>query len=930
VGRPWIAAGIVVATLLALGAQTSIVARTGFFLGDFRAFYCAARVASQGANPYRTEPLRTCERAVVPLAFYRKNPNVTIPAPLPGYAIAALIPFSLLPFGVAATLWLALLLLAWLASVATLKRFAGISWETSLAVFALSLGALSLPFGEVVPLAVGCTCVAAYAAWSGRWRLAAIFAAGAMIEPHLGLPVCLALAVWAPATRWVLALAFIALAALSFGVLGPSVNLEYFSSVLPAHALSEVTRDTQYSLSAILAAIGVAPGAALRAGALWYVAMLLGGIFVAGKLAKETRNPAFIVCVPPAFAVFGGSFIHITQIAAAVPAATLLACCAAARYRNAAIVALLLLAIPWGWVVSPALIVAPFVPAAYLAWRFWEKNTTVVLLTGLAVALMVFGLQHLYTFSGPHFGVHGLAPAIDPRLPEASWSGYSRAGSAGSLAAWAVRIPTWAGLALLLVMLAQQARAFRVRAAFAPAIIVAILCTIVPIALQFGGDRSSGWLGVDFRAYYCASLAQRERLNPYFAASLHACEASTPSPYYRVPPNVTVPAPYPPYVMALLAPLTLLPFPAAAVVWWIAMAIAIGLAVYSLSAITGQVLPVALGALGLSLGLTSFSTGNMMPLGLAAIVVAALCVQRGRLAFAVVAVTLAMVEPQIALPAALAFFVAYPAIRVRLALGMALLGVVAVVGGGWAQTLAYVTSVVPAHALAEVSRDNQYSLATLVAAAGVPDGIAVLIGSLSYLAMIAVGVLIAMRLARRYDEPALILLVPPALSLLGGSFVHTGEIAAAVPAALLLFARATAYRGWLLASLVMLAVPWMNATSVATFLAPLFPVGYLVYVLWDRDRTLALAAALASFVVIAGLFHLAATSAGGVVHAHAYPPIDPRLAEASWRSFVLSDSTNNPVMWLLRLPTWLGLLFLAVPAVLLVRKPAVALSAVTA
>jgi hypothetical protein len=64
VGRPWIAAGIVMATLLALGAQTSIVARTGFLLGDFRAFYCAARVASQGANPYRTEPLRTCEQAV--------------------------------------------------------------------------------------------------------------------------------------------------------------------------------------------------------------------------------------------------------------------------------------------------------------------------------------------------------------------------------------------------------------------------------------------------------------------------------------------------------------------------------------------------------------------------------------------------------------------------------------------------------------------------------------------------------------------------------------------------------------------------------------------------------------------------------------------------------------------------------------------------
>jgi hypothetical protein len=928
VGRPWIAAGIVVATLLALGAQTSIVTRTGFFLGDFRAFYCAARVASQGANPYRTEPLSACERSILPAAFYQKHPGVTIPAPLPGYAIAALIPFSLLPFGVAATLWVALLLLAWFACVATLTRFAGITWEMSLATFALSLGALSLPFGEVVPLAVGCTCVAAYAAWSGRWRLAAIFAAGAMIEPHLGLPVCLGLAIWAPPTRWLLAVCFVALAALSFGFLGPSVNLEYFSSVLPAHALSEVTRDTQYSLSAILAAIGMAPGAALRAGALWYLAMLLGGIFVGGKLAKETRNPAFIVCVPPAFAVFGGSFIHITQIAAAVPAATLLACSAQARYRNASIVALLLLTIPWGWVVSPALIVAPFVPAAYLAWRFWEKNTRVVLLTGLAAAVMVFGLQHLYTLSGPHFGMQGIAPAIDPRLPEASWSGYSRAGSAGSLAAWAVRIPTWAGLALLVAMLVQQSRAFQVRAAFAPAVIVAILCTIVPIALQFGGDRASGWLGVDFRAYYCASLAQREHLNPYFVTSLHDCEASTPSPYYHVPPNVTVPAPYPPYVMALLSPLTLLPFPVAAVVWWIGLAIAIGLAACGLSAITGQVLSVALGALGLSLGLTSFSTGNMMPLGLTLIVVAALCVQRGRLAFAVVAATLAMVEPQIALPAALAFFIAYPAMRLRLAFGVALLGALAVVSGGWAQTLAFVTSVVPAHALAEVSRDNQYSLATIAAAAGVPDGTAVLIGSLSYVTMIAAGVLVAMRLARRYDEPAFVLLVPPAFSLLGGSFVHTAEIAAAVPAALLLFARASDYRGWLLASLVVLAVPWMNATSLALFLAPFFPVAYLVYVLWHRDRTLALGSALASCAVIAGLFHLAATSAGGSpAHAHAYPPIDPRLAEASWRSFVLNASTNNPVMWLLRLPTWLGLLLLAVPALLLASKHHVALSA---
>lgn len=918
----WIAAGVIVATLLSVGAQTAVVTRSGFFLGDFRAFYCAARVASRGADPYRTQPLGACERSIGPATFFRKNPGVTIPAPLPGYAIAALIPLCLLPFAVAAGLWIALLLIAWLACIAALTRCAGVSWQSSLAVFALSLGALSLPFGEVVPLAVGCTCAAAYAAWKGRWRMAAVFAAGAMIEPHLGLPVCVALVVWAPATRWLLALCLGALAALSLVALGPSVNLEYFASVLPAHALSEVTRDTQYGLSAVLAAIGVASGGAIRAGGVWYLAMLVAGTVVGGRLAKQTGNAAFIVCAPPAFAVFGGSFIHITQIAAAVPAATMFASYAQRPYRTAAVVALLLLVVPWGWVVSPALIVAPLVPVGFLAWRYWESNPRLVLVAALVAAAMVFGLQHLYTLPPHALGVHGVNPIIDSRLPEASWSAYSRHGSAGSLASWAVRIPTWIALAMLAFMLARTARVLRVSRKLAPAMALAIVCTIVPIAAQFYGDRSSGWLGVDFRAYYCASLAQREHANPYFTQSLHGCEAATPSPYYRVGSNVTIPAPYPPYVMALLAPLTLLPFGTAIALWWIAIAIAISLAVYALSAISGQPLPVAVGALGLSMGLTSLASGNMLPLGLGAVVIAAFCVARGRLVLGAATIALAMVEPQIALPAALAFFIAYPAIRLALLSAIALWGVLSVAGGGLPQTVAYLTSVIPAHALAEVSRDNQYSLATIVAAAGVPDRAAVLLGSISYLVMTAVGVVVAIRLARRYEEPALILLVPPAFSLLGGSFVHTAEIAAAVPAALLLFTRAAAYRGWLLGALVLLAVPWMNATSAATFVAPFFPVAYLVYTLWRRDRALALGAALASLVAIATLFWLAASSPGhAVVAEHFYPPIDPRLAEASWRAFVLSNSTNNPVMWLLRLPTWLGLLSLAVPSVLLARQP---------
>ncbi len=684
-------------------------------------------------------------------------------------------------------------MLAWIACIAALARCANVSWEIGLGVFALSLGVISLPFGEVVPVALAFICLAAYCTWNGRPRAAAICAAGAMIEPHLGLPVCVALGVWRPQTRFVLVLSLGALGALSLALIGPAANLEYFTSVLPAHALSEVTRDTQYSLTAVLSAAGVSQRVAVRVGMLWYGAMLVAGTLAAGMLAKKTRNAAFLVCVPPAFAVFGGTFIHITQIAAALPAAVLLAAYSSGRYRALAIVALLALAVPWVWAISPALIVAPAFPVGYLAWRYWNGNARVALLAGLGAAVLEFGLMEL-AVAAPHAGGHAVLPAIDPRLAEASWSLFAHRSSTNSIAAWLLRLPTWAALALLLGLTMREAGVLRfglrrLDLRRAPAIALAAVCTLLPMSAQLYGDRSGGWLMVDFRAYYCASLAQRAEMNPYFVQPLHDCERSTPAPYYRAPPNVTVPAPYPPYVLALLAPLTFLPFGAAAIVWWILLAFAGALAVYALARVSGEPLLVSWAALALSMGLTSFSSGNIAPLALAAIVVAALCVARGRVVAAVPAIAFAMVEPHIALPAAVALFVAYPSTRLALAYAVALLGALCVFSGGLAQTLAYVTAVLPAHALAEVSRDNQYSLATIAASLGVPDWRRGRRWKHFVSLMIALGVLVALRLARRYDDPALILLVPPAFALLGGSFVHTVEIAAAVPACLVLFAR---------------------------------------------------------------------------------------------------------------------------------------------
>jgi hypothetical protein len=902
----WIGGAIVVAALAALVLQGGVVARAGFIVGDFRAFYCAARVASHGADPYRTEPLRSCETGIGMGRFFERNRGVTIPAPLPGYAIAALVPLALLPFAAAATIWTLLLLLAWLACVATLSRFAGIAWETALAVFALSLGMLSLPFGEVVPISVACICLCAYFAWKGAAVPAALAAGGSMIEPHLGLPVCIALACWRPATRVPLAAALLMLGALSIATLGVRTNVEYFTSVLPAHALSEATRDTQYSLTAVLAAFGLPQTTAVRAGTLWYIVMLIAGAFVAGLLAKKTRNDAFLVCVPPAFAVFGGTFIHVTQIAAAVPAAVLAVNYAKRPYRELALVALVLLAVPWGWSISPALTLAPVIPIGYLAWYATNRNLVAGLLAAIGGTILLFGFQELYTIAAPHFGAHLTAPKIDASLPEASWSGYSRDNSSGTLAAWAVRLPTWFGLALLLGLVIRETGAPRwSRASVAAAL--AVCCTVLPIGAQFYGDRAAGWLGIDARAYYCAAALLREGKNPYAAVPLHACEAGTPAPYYRPPSRVTVPAPYPPYALALFAPLTALPFADAILVWWMLIALAMVCAAYALAAITRVRFAVAWAALTLAAALTTFCAGNVFPIALASLLVAALAVGRKSYGWAAAAAMLAMVEPQIGLPAVIALVIAFPSVRLPIGIGVALLAALSVAAAGFATTLEYITAVVPAHALAEVSRDNQYSLSTILAAIGVADTPAAIAGTFSYAIATAAGVVVALRLARRYAAPAAIALVPPAFSLLGGSFVHTAEIAVAVPAALLLVTREQTRNAWPLAALALLAVPWMMAASVALFLAPLVPVAYLIYTLGGRDRTLALFGTVAAYAMVFTLFTAAAGAPHVAAVAHAHPPIDSRLAEASWRDYVLGNTTNSAAMWLLRLPTWMGL-----------------------
>jgi hypothetical protein len=167
-----------------------------------------------------------------------------------------------------------------------------------------------------------------------------------MIEPHVGLPALLGLAVLERRARLPVAVGVFALGMLSLAAGGLALNVEYAARVLPAHALSEVANfGGQYSLTALLYQLGVPAGAAVRAGDLWYLGMVVAGIVLARRLRDAFGDRAFAVVTPPACALVGGPFIHIHQMAVALPFAYLFM----ARIRPGALAysALVVLAIPW-------------------------------------------------------------------------------------------------------------------------------------------------------------------------------------------------------------------------------------------------------------------------------------------------------------------------------------------------------------------------------------------------------------------------------------------------------------------------------------------------------------------------------------------------------------------------------------------------------
>jgi hypothetical protein len=392
---------------------------------DFVAFECAAKVEAAGADPYLAEPLRSCERAAVASSGREAVPNLVVPAPLPPYALEAFGLFAPLGFRDAGALWPALALVAVGATVVLVRSLTGLPVILVAAAFLSADAVASLPIGQLVPLVLCALCGAALALQRGRPQLAALLTAPLLFEPHVGLPAMLALFVWEPRARPML-LAVTGAAGLLSLAAGFERNAEYVRVVLPAQALAEgLDFSGQYGLSALLAALGVAPAAALAWGTASYAAMAGASIALAGRVARKLDEPAGLLLLPPACVIFGGTYVHVHQIAFALP----FLCLLLARRpgtRALTLAALVLLAVPWQTVAE--------IPRAGHAR------------SGAGLGRVQAELRRVASGSLPAESAWGVWVRSDVRDSRTTWERFE------------CKVPTWLGLAFLVAAASLVAR----------------------------------------------------------------------------------------------------------------------------------------------------------------------------------------------------------------------------------------------------------------------------------------------------------------------------------------------------------------------------------------------------------------------------------------------------------------------------------------
>jgi hypothetical protein len=310
---------------------------------------------------------------------------------------------------------------------------------------------------------------------------------------------------------------------------------------------------------------------------------------------------------------------------------------------------------------------------------------------------------------------------------------------------------------------------------------------------------------VDFNAFWCAGAAVRLHQNPYLDLSLHGCELGLG----LFPPVITVPAPYPPYVMPLFAALSLLPAPASYWVWC-ALLIAAGvLTTVALTRLTSLPWSVTAAATAALVLVPSLYPGQLLPLCVCAFAWALLFMREGRVVAACAALAITAILPSFGIVAWIAAFASAPRARMPLVLTGGALLTIGLLAIGPHAALQYVTAVLPAHARSEVRTYWQLGSATVLHTLGVPEATAVPLADGLFALSVVLGIFVGMGLRARYGGDDWVPATATAFAVIGSPFVHGPDLGFALPLALLLLPIKPVTAATAIAVMLVI-VPWQH------------------------------------------------------------------------------------------------------------------------
>ena len=393
-------------------------------LRDFNAFYCAGESVRTGQDPYLAEPLGTCERKTKPKIFQAGQANLTLPAPLPPYDLLFLAQISRLPYVTAAFFWTVGLLIAYAATTWLIADMARIRITTVAIVLAPTVAYGCAVMGEIMPITLAGLAIAAWMQSHNKPMTATTGAILAMTSPHVGLPTATALFLYSPKTRIPLLISAVILIATCIATVGPTITLEYFANVLPAHALSEVASTSQMSLTAVAHAVRLPDQTAAYIGTISYFAMFALAVATARRLWTQNPHDPLIVLAPATIILLGGVFLHVTQMAAALPCALIMHSRATIWTRRAIATGAAMIAVPWvqfeflGTIL--AVVGGATIATTYSTMFVRKRRDLAACGMGILTFAFIIGLNIAVVVSGttPHQTLPDLNPAD---LAEVGW-----------------------------------------------------------------------------------------------------------------------------------------------------------------------------------------------------------------------------------------------------------------------------------------------------------------------------------------------------------------------------------------------------------------------------------------------------------------------------------------------------------------------------